>query len=216
SFPVRANSAAAVVADANDTDRDAIGKKAREFTDAFNKGNAKAIAGLWTEHGEGLHARGKPVDGRAATEQAYAEIFQNNGAAKIEVLVTTVRFPAKDMAVEEGLLRFTHGTKDLPATSSYVAVHIREGDQWRIALSSESGVGQDRLEDLDWLLGEWTTKMKNENVKLAFVPDPKKPVVTGTFAHTASGKEPVTGSIPISLDPETGHRRSSGVECDGG
>jgi uncharacterized protein (TIGR02246 family) len=198
-----------------DADRQAILKTARDFADAFNKGDAKAIGAMWTDNAECREAGGQTFVGRAAIEKAYADFFKANPGVKIEVLVKSVRFPAKDLAVEEGLLRQTRGPKDLPASTSYVVVHIREGGQWKMALSSEGALGQDRLEDLDWLLGEWTTKVKDDAVKLAFVRDPKKPVITGTFTRAAAGKEPVTGSIRIALDPETGQIRSWGFEDDG-
>lgn len=200
---------------AEDADREAIMKSSREFAAAFNAGDAKAVAALWTENGESRDAAGRTYLGRDAIQKAYTEFFQANKGARVEVLVKTVRFPAKDMAVEEGLLRHSRGPKDLPFSTSYVAVHAREGGQWRIALASESGVGQDRLEDLEWLLGDWTTKVKDDAVKLSFTRDPRKPHITGTFTRTPSGKEPVSGSIRIALDPETGQIRSWGFEDDG-
>ena len=195
-------------------DREAILKSAREFEAAFNKGDAKAVAAMYSENGES-RAAGRTMVGRAAIEQAYAEFFKANPGASVEVLVKSVRFPAKDVAVEEGLLRFPLGPKGLPATSAYVALHGREGGGWKVALSSEGGAGEYRLEDLDWLLGEWTGKGKDADLKLTFTRDPKKPVVTGTFTRTPAGKEPVIGSVRVSLDPETGQIRSWGFEDDG-
>jgi uncharacterized protein (TIGR02246 family) len=199
-----------------DADREAIMKGARTFADAFNKGDAKAIAGMWTENGESREAGGRTFVGRAAIEKAYAAFFKANPSAKLEVLVKSVRAPAKDLAVEEGLLRHSRGPKDLPATTAYVAVHVREGSVWKIALASEGPVGQDRLEDLDWLLGEWTTKVKEDAVKLSFARDPKKPAITGTFTRTPPGKDALSGSIRVALDPETGQIRSWSFEDDGG
>ncbi len=199
----------------DDADREAIVKTSREFADAFNKGDAKAVAAMWTENGECREANGETFRGRAAIEKAYTDFFKAAPGVKIDVLVKSVRFPAKDMAVEEGLIRQTRGPKDLPGTTAYVAVHAREGGQWKIALSSETGVGQDRLEDLDWLLGDWITKVKDADVKLSVVRDPKKPFINATFTRTVMGKEPLSGSIRISLDPETGRLRSWGFEDDG-
>jgi uncharacterized protein (TIGR02246 family) len=200
-----------------DADRAAIEKGARDFAEAFNKSDAKTIAAMWTEKGESRDAAGQTSVGRAAIEKAYAEHFKANADAKIEVMVKSVRFPATDMAVEEGLLRFTRGPKDLPATTSYVAVHTREKGQWKIALASEGGVGQNRLEELDWLVGEWTTKVKDDAVKLTFARDAKKPVIMAKFTRTPAGKakDAVSGTIRIALDPETGHIRSWGFEDDG-
>jgi uncharacterized protein (TIGR02246 family) len=199
----------------NDADRAAIMKSARSFADLFNKRDAKAIAAMWTENGESREAIGKTFVGRAAIEKAYADLFKTNAGGTIEVLVKSVRFTAKDMAVEEGLLRESRGPKDLPATTAYVAVHIREAGQWKIALASEGGARQDRLEDLDWLLGNWTTKVKEDAVKFSFVRDSKKPFITATFTRTPPGKEAVAGSIRVALDPETGQIRSWGFEDDG-
>jgi uncharacterized protein (TIGR02246 family) len=196
-------------------DRIQIQTSASSFADAFNKGDAKAVAAMWTENGELRLPDGQTVVGRAAIEEDYAKFFKANAGAKIEILVKSIRFPAKDLAVEEGLLRSWRGSKDLPSSTSYVAVHVREKDQWKIALSSETGAGQDRLEDLDWLLGEWTTKVKDGTMKLSFKRDPKKPVIQATFTRTAAGKEPVVGTIRIALDPETGQIRSWGFEDDG-
>jgi uncharacterized protein (TIGR02246 family) len=196
-------------------DRVQIESSSRSFADAFNKGDAKAVAAMWTENGELREEGGETLVGRAAIEESYAKFFKANAGAKIEVLVKSVRFPAKDLAVEEGLLRSWRGSKDLPFTTSYVAVQVRENGQWKIALSSEAGAGQDRLEDLDWLLGEWTTKVKDGTMKLSFKRDPKKPVIQATFTRTAAGKEPVAGTIRIALDPETGQIRSWGFEDDG-
>jgi uncharacterized protein (TIGR02246 family) len=192
-----------------------IESSARAFADAFNKGDAKAVAAMWTENGEFRVPDGQTFVGRAAIEEAYAKFFKANAGAKIEVVVKSVRFPAKDLAVEEGLLRSWRGSKDLPSSTTYVAVQVRENGQWKIALSSEAGAGQDRLEDLDWLLGEWTTKVKDGTMSLSLKRDPKKPVIQATFTRTAAGKEPVAGNIRIALDPETGQIRSWGFEDDG-
>jgi uncharacterized protein (TIGR02246 family) len=195
--------------------REAIDKSARDFAAAFNKGDARAISALWTPNGECRDADGQSFVGRAAIEKAYAELFQANPETKVEVLVKSVRFPADNLAVEEGLLRLSRGAKEMPTTTSYVAVHVHDQGRWLIALSGEGGAGQDRLEDLDWLLGDWTTKLKEDAVKLSFVRDAKKPLIQASFTRTPPGKAPAGGTVRIALDPETGLLRSWGFEGDG-
>lgn len=197
-----------------DADREAIKKAARDFAAAFNAADAKAVAALWTENGECRDGDGRTFVGRAAIEKAYADLFKANPGVKAEALVRTIRFPAKDLAIEEGLLRLSKG-KDLPSTTAYVAIHSREGGQWRIALSSEAAGRQDRLEDLDWLAGDWTGKVKDDAIKLSFVRDAKKPMMTGTMTRTAAGKDPVVRNVRIAVDPETGRIRSWSFEDDG-
>ena len=108
-------------------DADAIRQTTRDFEAAFNKGDAKAVAALWTEHGECRDADGQTYTGRAAIEAAYTAAFKADPGAQIEVLVKSVRFPAKDVAVEEGLLRFARGPKDLPAFIAKMIEEFAEG-----------------------------------------------------------------------------------------
>lgn len=214
-FTGRAQTNPAAKPAAADDGREAILKAARDYSEAFNKGDAKAIAAMWTENGENRDANGDTAIGRDEIEKTHAAFFKANPGVKIELLVKSVRFPAKDLAIEEGLVRQSRGAKEMPSSTSYVAVHVREAGQWKIALSSEGGGDEDRLDDLDWLLGDWTTKTKVGDVKFSFAKDPKKAVVTGTFTRTPTGKEPVSGSIRIAFDPETGSIRSWGFEDDG-
>jgi len=52
-------------------------------------------------------------------------------------------------------------------------------------------------------------------VKLSFAVDAKKMAVIATFTKTVAGKDPVSGSVRIQRDPETGKLRSWGFEDDG-
>ena len=207
---------AASANDGHEADRQAIEKSARVFAQAFGHGDAAAVASLWTAEGEMRDPGGRVIQGRKDIEAAFRTLFKEQPKATIEVLIKSIRFPAKDLAVEEGLLRLSHGGKEMPTTTSYVVVHVREGGQWKIALSSEAGAGQNRLEDLDWLLGGWTGKVPEGTVRLSFARDPKKPIITATVTRVAAGKDPVTRSMRIALDPETGRIRSWSFEEDGG
>ena len=120
-----------------EADTETIRTNAREFAAAFNKGDAKAVAAQWTEQGECTDADGTLIRGRANIEQAFAEFFKANPQAKLQVLVKAVRFPAPDVAVEEGVLRQTNSAKELPSTTMYTATHVRSGGKWQTATSME-------------------------------------------------------------------------------
>ncbi len=195
---------------------EAIRENAREFAIAFNKGDAKAVAGQWTEHGECTDAGGTIISGRANIEQAFAEFFKANPQAKLQVLVKSVRFPAADLAIEEGVLRQINSVKDLPATTMYSATHIRSGGKWQMATSREWGAGQDRLEDIEWLLGQWKANVKDQDLTLTLTRDPKKPFILGQFARKIGDKTDSTGSFRVGLDPRTGQLRSWHFDEDGG
>jgi uncharacterized protein (TIGR02246 family) len=199
-----------------EADREAILKSSREFEAAFNKGDAKAVAAQWTENGECHEADGELIRGRAAIEAAFADFFKAHPKARVEVLVQAVRFPAADLAVEEGLLRLVRGDKELPATTAYAATHVREGGRWLTAVSREWGAGADRLEDLDWLVGEWKAGFDGRSVTLTFARDPKKPFLLGTFTRKEPNKPEASGTFRVGLDPESGRLRSWHFDDDGG
>jgi uncharacterized protein (TIGR02246 family) len=197
-------------------DEEAIRKSSRAFAAAFEKGDAKAIAALWTEQGEIHEASGELIRGRAAIEKAFAEFFKEQPKRKIEVLIEAIRFPAAYLAVEEGVLRMGGAGKELPSTTLYSVTHVREGGQWKIAVSREWGAGQDRLEDLYWLVGKWTAALKDQEVTLSFSRAENKPFLVGQFTKRALGKVVYSGTIRIGLDPQRGQLRSWHFDDDGG
>jgi uncharacterized protein (TIGR02246 family) len=199
-----------------EADQATIRSMAKDFAAAFNKGDAKAIAAQWTDAGECFDAAGVPLRGRAEIEKAYADFFKEKPRAKIDVLVDSVHFPAPDLAIEEGLLRQSTGGKDLPTTTNYSATHVRSGGKWLTAVSHEWGAGQDRLEDLDWLVGQWTANLKDQTVTLTFTRDEQKPFLLGRFTTKAGDKTVNTGTFRVGLDPQTGQLRSWHFDENGG
>jgi uncharacterized protein (TIGR02246 family) len=206
----------ATVQSGRETDAEAIRATAREFAAAFNKHDASAVAAQWTAQGECMDADGSLIAGQADIEKAFAEFFQANPHAKIQVLIKSMRFPAPDLALEEGVLRQVNSVRDLPATTLYSATHVRTNGKWLTAVSREWGAGQDRLEDLDWLVGQWTTKLKDRSVTLTFSRDGDKPFILGRFTGKTGDKMEETGGFRIGLDPQTGRLRSWHFEEDGG
>src|SRR5262249_26119370 len=61
------------------------------FAEAFGRGDARAVAALWTEGGEYLGPDGETLRGRPAIEKAYAEFFKNNPRARLDARVESIR-----------------------------------------------------------------------------------------------------------------------------
>jgi uncharacterized protein (TIGR02246 family) len=194
----------------------AIRKASADFAHAFEKGDAKAVASFWTEKGEYHDDSGEIIRGRADIEKAFDEFFKEKPNMRIEVHIESIRFPSPDCAIEEGLLRQTSAGKELPSTTLYSVLHVREAGQWKIAVSREWGSGQDRLEDLEWLIGTWHANAKDRDMRLTFARDEKKPFLVGQFETKANGKVVSSGSIKIGLDRQRGQLRSWHFEDDGG
>ena len=199
-----------------DKDQEAIQQSSKAFARAFARGDAKALAALWTEQGEHHDADGTLVRGRAALEKAFRTLFEENPKAKIEVLTESIRFLGPDLAIEEGILRRESAPNELASTTLYSAIHHREGAGWKVAVSREWGAGEDRLEDLAWLVGKWQGKVKDEETTLTIAKDPKKPLLVGKFTRKAKGKVVGSGTLRILVDQQTGQLRSAHSNDDGG
>jgi uncharacterized protein (TIGR02246 family) len=197
-------------------DQEAIRQSSKAFARAYAKGDARALAALWTQQGEHHDADGQVVRGQADLEKAFRALFEENPKAKIEVLVESIRSLGPDLAIEEGILRRESADPELPATTLYSAIHHREAGEWKIALSREWGAGQDRLEDLAWLVGQWQGKLKDQETALTIAKDPKKPVLVGKFTRKAKGKVVASGTMRIWVDPQNGQLRSAHFDDDGG
>ncbi|MFL5327568.1 MAG: YybH family protein [Gemmataceae bacterium] len=209
-------SATAPSEQSRDADRDAIRQSAREFEKAFERGDAKALAAFWAEAGEIEDADGQLVRGRSEIEKAYADFFKSAGKQQIEIMIDSIRFPANNIAIEEGLLRQTSAGKDLPTTTLYSTVHTRDKDGWKVATSREWGAGQHRLEDLEWLAGSWKAGVLDDEGSLTFVADKNKPVIKGEFVRKSKGQVITSGTIDIRIDPLNGQLRSWHFDADGG
>jgi uncharacterized protein (TIGR02246 family) len=200
----------------HDADREAIRKQSAEFVQAFAKGDAKAVAAAWTEQGEYYDDAGAALRGRSEIEKEFAQFFKEHPKSQVAVEIDSIRFPSRDLAIEEGVLRQLRDGKELPSSTRYRALHVRDDGQWKTALCREWGGGQDRLQDLIWLLGRWKGAAKDQEMELSFEKDTKTPSIVGHFTRKAGGGAVASGTIKISLDPQTGHLRSWHFDDDGG
>src|SRR4051812_18219429 len=73
-------------------DEKAIRATAEAFTQAFNRGDAKAVAALWNADGEYVDEDGSRFQGREAIQTEYAAFFKDHAKAKIHVEITSIRF----------------------------------------------------------------------------------------------------------------------------
>lgn len=216
--PKRGNPAAKTAPPADDRpgDREAIVNASRAFGEAVEKRDAKAVAAFWTENGEYHDADGTTIRGRADIEKAFTEFFKLNPHRKMEVMIETIRFPSRDTAIEEGIIRTVNSERELPATTLYSVMHVREDGVWRMAVAREWGDDQDRLEDVEWLAGTWKASSGGRDTTLTFSWDKAKPFMLGTFTTTEKGKSVASGNLKIGLDAQRNQLRSWHFDDDGG
>lgn len=181
-------------------DRAAIAKSASAFTAAFDAGDAKAVAVMWTEDGEYVGLDQEKFRGRAAIEKAFAEFFAKNKGATIGIKIESVRFPSKTTALEEGTLSVRIGKKT--NTAKYSVLHVQEDGKWRMALVREwedESTASANVKDLDWLVGKWQGKTADGVVEMTFGWNKNKTFIQGGFV--AKTKDAPSGTHTIGRDP---------------
>lgn len=109
------------------------------FVGTLQKGDAKAVAALWTATGEYVGPDGSRLRGRADIEKAYAEHFAKRKDRSLTLGERTVRFLGKDAAVVDTTARVA-SSGDEPGFSTDVnLLMLREDGQWKVAILPRVG-----------------------------------------------------------------------------
>jgi uncharacterized protein (TIGR02246 family) len=138
----------------------AIRKMIASYTEAFNKGDAKAIAEHWLPEAIYIDPdSGERAVGRAAIEKHFAAEFKELKGAKLTVAVDGIKFISPHVALENGLATVKAGDKEV-SKSRYSAIHVKRDGKWlldRVTEEDEREVvsNYDKLKDLEWMVGTW-------------------------------------------------------------
>jgi uncharacterized protein (TIGR02246 family) len=173
------------------------GKRAQEFIAAFNRGDAKAVAGFWTPTGEYTDQTGRKYQGREALLKLYARVFAENKGAKLAVTVTSARMVAPEVALEEGLTEVTPAEGGPPSVAAFSAVLVKKDGEWYFESVRESLAqppsNAAHFESIEWLLGDWTGEAtKGESARASYAWAENRNFIVSSFATTLNGV-PVTG-----------------------
>jgi len=152
----------------NVTDTAAIKKAGQSFLKAYLAGDAKSMAAHWTENGEYFADDGTILRGRADIEKAYTEQFaKKKPQPDAAIDVTSIRFPSKDSAIEDGYFQVRTG-KEAAVSRKYTVLHVREGGKWLMAVVREWPDEGISLRDLDWLIGTWEAKRDDAEIRATY------------------------------------------------
>jgi uncharacterized protein (TIGR02246 family) len=140
-------------------DKETIFSNAKAFVDAFEKGDAKAVAAFWAEDGDYVDLDGRHLHGRTAIEDAFKDFFKENKGLKLRIDVKSVRFVRPDVAIEDGTSSVIPPDGTPPSPASYTNVHVKKGEQWVLQSVREAPYtppgSDEHLRGLEWAVGEW-------------------------------------------------------------
>jgi uncharacterized protein (TIGR02246 family) len=181
------------------------GKRAQEFIAAFNKGDAKAVAGFWMPNGDYTDQDGRKYQGRAALEKLYARVFAENKGAKLVIHPTAVRLVGTDVALEEGLTEVFPADGGPPTVAAFAAVLVKDGGQWYFESVRESVAhppsNAANFEPIEWLIGEWTGEAKKgESARASYAWAENRNFIVSSFHTTLNGIPVIGGTQWIGWD----------------
>src|SRR5262245_10480401 len=105
-------------------------KRAQEFLEAFEKGDAKAVAGFWTPEGDFIDPSGRKYKGRAAIQKMYEKVFAAQKGAKLTVHVNSIRPIGTDVILEDGTTEVSTPEGGPPSVSAFSAVLVKKDGEW--------------------------------------------------------------------------------------
>jgi uncharacterized protein (TIGR02246 family) len=140
-------------------DEAAIRANVAQFVKAYNAGDAKAVAALFTPDGQIVDKEGNAAEGREAIAQTFGDLFAATPQKRIEVFVDSIRFVGADLAEEVGTTKETPAPNEPPEYDRYTVLHVKRDGKWQMALArDEEGpapTAHEELRQLSWLVGEW-------------------------------------------------------------
>lgn len=203
-----------------EADKAAIDKLAAEFTQAFDKRDAAAVAANYTLEGEYLRNDGELIRGRAEIEKGYAEFFKTlkDKKTKLDVQVDGLRFTSADTAASEVTLRLKNEAGEVIASSWRTSLLVREGGQWKVASVHEWDRDEAydvKLSELEWLIGTWQVTTKERQVTTSYEWSENKTFIRGTFTVKEGDKVVESGTQMIGKDNAAGAIHSWVFSNDG-
>ena len=149
------------------------------------------------------------------------ELFAANKGLKVRIDVASVRFPAPDLAIEDGTSAVLAPDGTAPSRARYTNVLIKKDDQWLLSSVREDAYtdpsNHEFLRGLDWVIGEWVDERSEGPAgRVSFEWSPGQNFITS--ARTVEYKDASldNGVQMIGWDPVAKQIRSWSFEADGG
>jgi uncharacterized protein (TIGR02246 family) len=203
-------------------DEAGVRKAIASYVDAFNKGDAEAVAAHWSKTGEWIDPTGTPIQGRGAILKEMKAYFTGKTKPQIELLDLSVRFLAPSVAVEQGtalVIRPDEGASESP----YFAIHVLEEGKWKLSSVRElapmplpAPSHYEQLKDLEWMIGEWVDDQGGSAVTMQGEWTANRNFISRSFTVMIEDQIDMSGTQVIGWDPAAETIRSWVFDSDGG
>jgi uncharacterized protein (TIGR02246 family) len=200
-------------------DEAAIRANVAAFLKAYNAGDTKAIAALFTPDGQIEDEDGNVSEGREAIAATFAKAFEATPGKRLEAFIEAIRFIGADIAVEKGTTRGTVGDEP-PDYDRYTVVHVKRDGKWQMALArDEEGPvngGHEQLRPLAFLIGDWVDDGGSTVVRSSCRWSKDKNFLLQQYKVTVNGRETMDISQRMGWDPLNKRIRTWVFDSEGG
>ncbi len=192
-----------------------------EFIRAFNAGDARAVAALFTTDAEIIDENDDRVRGKDAIESAYTSLFRDRPGATITIKKGLVKFVSAGVAMEEGRSTVRPNAKSSARdVLKYQVVYVKQDGRWRFSHVREEQdafvAPHDRLEELGWLVGNWIDESSDSTVRMSCGWTEDKNFLLRRFVVQIQGKPVMKVEERIGWDPLTRQFKSWVFDSEGG
>jgi uncharacterized protein (TIGR02246 family) len=197
------------------------GKRAKAFIEAFDKGDAKAVAEFWTPNGEYVDQAGRHHKGRDTIQKLYEKVFAARKGAKLTIHVNSLRKVTDDVVVEDGITEVSTPDGGPPTVGRFSAVVVKKDGEWYFDIVREEEytppTKAEHFADLDWIIGDWEgqdDRGNTDTVSYSYAENGN--FILASFTAALKGVPVVGGTQWIGYDAVKKKIRSWSFYSDGG
>ena len=177
---------------------------AKTFANAFNSGDAKAIAAQWTMDGDYTNEAGIEFNGREAIEKEYTNFFKQYPGVKIKIDIEEIKMLSETSAIEEGTATLGEFA---PVECHYVLIHVKKNGKWLIAsardMRIEAKSNFERFSELEKLIGTWSHETSAGKIETTYRWIANKKFIERDFSVSVDGKTTLSGTQIIGWEPSS-------------
>eukprot|EP01047_Picozoa_sp_COSAG01_P007119 COSAG01_NODE_265_length_19887_cov_33.672579_6_plen_303_part_00 len=177
---------------------------AKAFSNAFNSGDAKAIAAQWTMDGDYTNEAGIEFNGREAIEKEYTNFFKQYPGVKIKIDIEEIKMLSETSAIEEGTATLGEFA---PVECHYVLIHVKKNGKWLIAsardMRIEAKSNFERFSELEKLIGTWSHETSAGKIETTYRWIANKKFIERKFSVSIDGKTTLSGTQIIGWEPSS-------------
>jgi uncharacterized protein (TIGR02246 family) len=204
------------------TDEEAAIRSAVEtYVGAFNRGDAKAVASMWSPEAVYINPRTEErVTGREAIEKQMENTFADTKGIQLEATSNSIQLISPGVAAEHGTAKLMLENQTLE-TTEYTAIYVKRDGQWLLDRMTEEEVivppsHYEQLKGLEWMVGSWVDQDDKATVVTECKWARNNNFLVRTFEVHVRERIDMSGIQIIGWDPASKQIRSWVFDSDGG